>query len=63
MRINVKRVREEMARKRKTNISLCADAGITCSGFCKLMRSGSCRAETAGRIADALEIDPAELIL
>lgn len=62
MKIDPKKVFLLMAKLGLTRGKLCGLAGISTATFTNAMQRGSCRIATAGKIASALGIDPAEII-
>ena len=63
MKINVKRILAEQAKQKKSNAEICDLLSIPRTRYSSILRAGACQVVTLGRIADALGVDPGELIL
>ena len=60
--INPDAITIALIRKRMGRKDLCEKCGISESNFSSMMRRGTVRTKTAGKIADALDIDYLQII-
>lgn len=62
MKINTRRIKQHMCANLMTQIQLAEVAGVSRATVNCTLLKGSCSIQTAGKIAKALGVDPAEII-
>lgn len=62
LRISQDKVQLIMAKKCMNPYSLCGAAGITYATYRRIMKNGSCKIGTMGKIANALNVDITEIL-
>lgn len=62
LHISQDKVQILMARQRKNPYDLCSAARISYASYRRIMKQGSCKLATLGKIAEALEVDVTEIL-
>ena len=62
MKINTRRIKQRMCANLMTQFQLAEVAGVSRATISCALLKGSCSIQTAGKIAKALGVDPAEII-
>lgn len=62
MKINTRKIKRHMCANLMTQLQLAEAAGVSRATINCTLLKGSCSIQTAGKIAKALGVDPAEII-
>ena len=62
MRIDSNKIEQTLALRKMTQADLASKSGISRQSVCTLIKRGSCKPDTAGKLAEGLDI-PVEQIL
>ena len=62
LKVDRDKIQLAMARKEMNPYDLCSIAGISYTGYRRILKEGNCKVSTLGKLAKALDCDVTEII-